>query len=287
MASAAVLILAAFLLFSAAALDVMEILRPEPDFSTFAEFLDKTKVIDDVKSLQTATVLALDNDAMAAVTALSLPPAVVHQLISLHVLLDYYDPDMLDRDFKKDKTALLATLLQVSFKRGATGVESFLNYTERDDQSMYFGSTAPGASQDSELIKVVGARPYDLSVFHISKAILPPSIARGSTCAPSSVLAAPVAAVGKPSSVAEGPAASSGDSEVSGIAASPAASAPAQAPASAAERAVSGAALGLAVAVAVFVGFWIYSKRAEEQGQDELKCYNLDLLDWIVNVMSY
>ncbi|XP_074588093.1 fasciclin-like arabinogalactan protein 14 [Curcuma longa] len=251
MASAAVLLLTAFLFSSSAAVDVMEILRLEPDFSTFTEFLDKTKVAQDISSLHTATVLALDNDAMTAVTAL--PPAVARELLSLHVILDYYDPDTLDRDFKKDKTAILPTLLQVT-GHGGVSVDSFLNYTERADQSMYFGSTAPGAAHDSELIKVVGARPYDLSVLHISKAILSPSIVRGSTGAPSSVLAAPVVVDGDGSSVAQGPVASSGDSEVSGIAASPAASTPAQAPASAAERVMVGAALGLGVAVAVAVG---------------------------------
>ncbi|KAG6502088.1 fasciclin-like arabinogalactan protein 3 [Zingiber officinale] len=174
----------ALLLLSAAAVgalafDVKEILSPEPDFSTFTKYLTDTKVADDINSRKTITVLVLDNTAVAPLAGLS--AAQLKDVLSVHVLLDYYDPDTLDRDFK-NKTALITTLFQTTGR--AADNNGFLNYAEKADQSMYFGSAAAGAPQDSELMKVIGARPYDLSVIQISKAIIPPGIAGGSTAAP-------------------------------------------------------------------------------------------------------
>ncbi|KAG6498174.1 fasciclin-like arabinogalactan protein 3 [Zingiber officinale] len=174
----------ALLLLSAAAVgalafDVNEILSPEPDFSTFTKYLTDTKVADDINSRKTITVLVLDNTAVAPLAGLS--AAQLKDVLSVHVLLDYYDPDTLDRDFK-NKTALMTTLFQTTGR--AADNNGFLNYAEKADQSMFFGSAAAGAPQDSELMKVIGARPYDLSVIQISKAIIPPGIAGGSTATP-------------------------------------------------------------------------------------------------------
>ncbi|XP_074565045.1 fasciclin-like arabinogalactan protein 8 [Curcuma longa] len=239
--SAAVL---AFLLLSSAAVaalafDVKEILAPEPDFSSFTKYLIDTKVADDINSRKTATVLALDNSAVAPLAGLS--AAQLKDVLTVHVLLDYYDPDTLDRVFK-NKSALLPTLFQGSAH--AADDNGLLNYVEKADESMYFGSAAGGASPDSELIKVIGARPYDLSVIQVSKAIIPPGVAGGSDASAS--------AGGDTNSSAAAPKAG-GDNAAS--ASSDAAAAPGPAgekKASSGERVVAGSALGLAMAMAFF-----------------------------------
>lgn len=276
----------ALLLLSAAAVgvlafDVNEILAPEPDFTTFTKYLTDTKVVDDINSRKTITVLVLDNTAVAPLAGLS--AAELKDVLSVHVLLDYYDPDTLDRDFK-NKTALLTTLFQTTGR--AADNNGFLNYVEKADQSMYFGSAAAGAPQDSELIKVIGARPYDLSVIQIGKAIIPPGIAGGSATAPaggnttSPASAAPKAVgggnatsaspnsnppAGSASSPTNGPASDeispSTDTPDAGISSAPVSSDSAAAPgpanekkASSAERVAAGAALGLAMAMALVCG---------------------------------
>ncbi|XP_042472153.1 fasciclin-like arabinogalactan protein 3 [Zingiber officinale] len=177
--SSAAAVLVCLLLSSAAiavlAFDVKEILAPEPDFSSFTKYLTDSKVADDINGRKTATVLALDNSAVAPLAGLS--AAQLKDVLTVHVLLDYYDPDTLHRLFK-NKSAVIATLFQNS-GHGADD-NGLLNYVEKADESMYFGSAAADASPDSELIKVIGARPYDLSVIQVSKAIIPPAVAGGS-----------------------------------------------------------------------------------------------------------
>lgn len=253
-----------FLLLCSAALafDVKEILAPEPDFSSFTKYLIDSKVADDINSRKTATVLALDNSAVAPLAGLS--AAQLKDVLTVHVLLDYYDPDTLDRVFK-NKSALIATLFQDSGH--AADNDGMLNYVEKADQSMYFGSAAGGASPDSELMKVVGARPYDLCVVQVSKAIIPPGVAGGSDAAasasnnatsasPTSGDATTGASAGSASTPGKGPASSeSTPSAGAGTASIDAAAAPGPAgekKASSGERVVVGTALGLAMAMAVF-----------------------------------
>lgn len=247
----------AFLLLSSAAvialaLDVKEILAPEPDFSSFTKYLIDTKVADDINSRKTATVLALDNSAVAPLAGLS--AAQLKDVLTVHVLLDYYDPDTLDRVFK-NKSGLVATLFQDSGH--AAGNDGLLNYVEKADQTMYFGSAAVGASPDSELMKVIGARPYDLCVIQVSKAIIPPGVAGGSDAAASAgdnaTSASPTS--GSASTPAKDPASSESTRTDLSPASSDAAAAPGPAgekKASSAERVVVGTALGLAMAMAVF-----------------------------------
>lgn len=280
----ALLLLSAAAAVGVLAFDVTEILAPEPDFSTFTKYLTDTKVVDDINSRKTITVLALDNTAVAPLAGLS--AAQLKDVLAVHVILDYYDPDTLDRDFK-NKTALFTTLFQTTGR--AVDNNGFLNYVEKADQSMYFGSAAAGAPQDSELIKVIGARPYDMVVLQISKAIIPPGIAGGSATAPaggnsnttSPAAAAPKAGggggnatsaspdstppAGSASSPTKGPASDeispSADTPDAGISSAPASSDSAAAPgpanekkASSAEGVAAGAALGLAMAMAVICG---------------------------------
>ncbi|KAG6520861.1 fasciclin-like arabinogalactan protein 10 [Zingiber officinale] len=240
--SSAAAVLVCLLLSSAAiavlAFDVKEILAPEPDFSSFTKYLTDSKVADDINGRKTATVLVLDNSAVAPLAGLS--AAQLKDVLTVHVLLDYYDPDTLHRLFK-NKSAVIATLFQNSGH--AADDNGLLNYVEKADESMYFGSAAADASPDSELIKVIGARPYDLSVIQVSKAIIPPAVAGGSDASTS--------AGGNATSLAPKAGVDTATSASSDAAAAPGPAG--EKKASSAERVVVvGTALGLAMAMAVF-----------------------------------
>nr|CAD1825903.1 unnamed protein product [Ananas comosus var. bracteatus] len=130
---------------------------------------------DEINRRQTITVLVVDNSAAGAFS--SLQADVLKRALSVHVILDYYDPYKFER--LKSKTALLTTLYQASGV--AENRMGFLNYTERtDDERMLFGSAEPGAPLTAELVKVVAARPYNISVLQVTAAIIPPgSTGRG------------------------------------------------------------------------------------------------------------
>nr|CAD1825945.1 unnamed protein product [Ananas comosus var. bracteatus] len=155
----------------AAAHNITEILAPFSDFSNFNNLLSQSKVADEINRRQTITVLVVDNSAAGAFS--SLQADVLNRALSVHVILDYYDPYKFER--LKSKTALLTTLYQASGV--AANRMGFLNYTERtDDERMLFGSAEPGAPLTAELVKVVAARPYNISVLQVTAAIIPPGI---------------------------------------------------------------------------------------------------------------
>jgi hypothetical protein len=70
------------------------------------------------------TVLAVDNDGIGMAQLRSMPREAIRQHLSLHVLLGYYDPDMLAR-LRPGETADVSTLFQPSgdARRGVGMVE--------------------------------------------------------------------------------------------------------------------------------------------------------------------
>ncbi|XP_047063981.1 fasciclin-like arabinogalactan protein 14 [Lolium rigidum] len=162
-----------FLVSSTAAFNITRILGEFSDFSTLNSLFSQTKLADEINRRQTITVLAVDNGAMGAISAL--PSDVQRKVLAVHVVLDYYDADKL-RGIKNG-SAMLTTMFQSTGQ--ATNRMGFINYTRRADGVMMFGSAEPGASLTSQMVKSVASRPYNISVLQVSSAIVPPSI--GST----------------------------------------------------------------------------------------------------------
>ncbi|CAL9101365.1 unnamed protein product [Musa textilis] len=182
-AHAAVLFFLLFVSSASSALDIVKILQPFPEYSTFTKYLTQTKVADEINRRKTITVLVVNDSAIAPLSSLS--GDALKNAISVHVILDYYDPYTLDN--LSNKTALLTTLFQASGH--ATGRLGFLNFTELPGEHMVFGSAAPGAPLDSELNKVVAVQPYDISVLGISAAIVPSGSGSVATTSPTPKLA--------------------------------------------------------------------------------------------------
>ncbi|GAB2271586.1 Kinesin-like protein fla10 [Dionaea muscipula] len=173
MAASTAFLLALALLSAAtiSAHNILEILSGYPDYSLFSSYLNQTRLADDINSRQTITVLALPNADMTSLTA-DRPLSVIKKVLSLHILLDYYDPQKLYSI--SEGTTLTTTLYQTTGE--ATGNIGFVNITDLKDGKIGFGSAAPGSKLDSFYTKSVMQIPYNISVLEISAPIIPPGI---------------------------------------------------------------------------------------------------------------
>ncbi|XP_064980801.1 fasciclin-like arabinogalactan protein 14 [Musa acuminata AAA Group] len=178
-----------FLLFPlAASHNITRILAQFDDFSTFNSLLTQTQLVSDINSRRTITVLAVDNGAASSVS--SRPTDELKKILSVHVVLDYYDDAKLHK--LPNHTAILTTLFQATGL--ASGRNGFLNVTNMGNGQIAFGSAVPGSSLVANFVKVVATRPYNISVIQISSVIVPPSISGGASNHSTSPTAAPVAA---------------------------------------------------------------------------------------------
>ncbi|RWR82615.1 fasciclin-like arabinogalactan protein 14 [Cinnamomum micranthum f. kanehirae] len=175
------LVLFSFLLFSSAtAFNITRILNQYPEFSTFNSLLTQTRLAAAINNRRTITVLAVDDGAISAVSGK--PEDIAKRILSVHVVLDYYDMEKLKKiSMRKKRSTLLTTLFQSTGL--ARNQQGFINITipklndDGDfDGGIMLGSASPGSGLNSNLLKPVVARPYNISVFQISSVIIPPGI---------------------------------------------------------------------------------------------------------------
>ena len=151
--------------------NITDILSGFPEYSDFNNYLTQTKLNDEINSRQTITVLVLNNGALSALTAKH-PISVIKNALSLHVVLDYYDPTKLHQ-IPKGST-LSTTLYQTT--GNAPGNLGFVNITDLQGGKVGFGSAVPGSKLDSSYTKAVKQIPYNISVIEISAPIIAPGI---------------------------------------------------------------------------------------------------------------
>merc|ERR1712226_414550 len=170
--ASSLLFFALFLAFSSAALafNITMLLDRHPDFSSMNDYLSKTQLDKQINSRNTITVLAVDNKAIAGLSGLNLDE--VRKILSVHVVLDYYDVQKLSTLTKK--STLLTTLFQASGT--AMNQQGFVNVSIINEGEIAFGSGVKGSKLDSKLVKSVAAQPFNISVLQISSAIVPPGI---------------------------------------------------------------------------------------------------------------
>ncbi|KAL2892382.1 Fasciclin-like arabinogalactan protein 10 [Bienertia sinuspersici] len=156
--------------------NITEILSSDPNLSQFSSYLSQTKLDDEINSRQTITVLALDNAAMSSLTSNN-SLSVIKNLLSLHVLLDYYDPKKLHSI--QNGTVLTTTLYQTT--GSATSQEGSVNITDLKGGTVGFGSGVPGSKLESTYTKSVKQIPYNISVLEISDPIIAPSLMNSSS----------------------------------------------------------------------------------------------------------
>ncbi|KAF3780472.1 Fasciclin-like arabinogalactan protein 8 [Nymphaea thermarum] len=163
---------------SASSFDITSILSQFSDFSVFNGYLSQTNLVFAINSRSTITILAVSNDGMSALSGL--PLDAIQRVLSLHVILDYYDEQKLHH--LSHKTTHLTTLFQTTGT--ATGEAGFLNVTVLSSGTVAFGSAMQGASLSANLVKSITSQPYDVSVLQISSVIFPPGFNDGSSSIP-------------------------------------------------------------------------------------------------------
>ncbi|XP_020218957.1 fasciclin-like arabinogalactan protein 10 [Cajanus cajan] len=156
---------------SVSAHNITDILAADPDYSQFNDFLSQTGLADEINTRQTITVLVLNNAAFSAAAG-SHPLSVVKNLLSLHILLDYFDNTKLHQI--TNGTTLSTTLYQTTGT--AHGNVGSVNITDLKGGKVGFGSAAPGSKLDSTYTKSVKQIPYNISVIEISAPIIAPGI---------------------------------------------------------------------------------------------------------------
>ncbi|OMO65953.1 hypothetical protein COLO4_30898 [Corchorus olitorius] len=218
------------------AFNITKILSAFPDFTAFNNILLQSGVANTINSKQTITVLAVANGAMGDASGLSQDAA--KKILSVHVILDYYDTDKL-KYLNKSQSITLTTLYQESGL--AQNQQGFLNLTFNGEGKAVFGSAAPGSQQNSVFVKSIASDPYNISVLQVSNIISINNANSSTTPSPPSNPSSPPAqppAAKSPSqqppskSPASSPPAKSPATPSSPPATSPASSPPAKSPSS-------------------------------------------------------
>ncbi|KAH7864630.1 hypothetical protein Vadar_031919 [Vaccinium darrowii] len=154
--------------------NITEILSPFPEYSQYNTYLSQTKLSDEINSRDTITVLVLNNAAISIFATKQSPLSVIKTVLSLHVLLDYFDAAKLHQI--SAGTAMSTTLYQTT--GDAQGHLGFVNITVLKGGKVGFCSAAApsGSAPNSTYVKEVKKIPYHISVVEISEPILAPGI---------------------------------------------------------------------------------------------------------------
>ncbi|KAK1268753.1 Fasciclin-like arabinogalactan protein 2 [Acorus gramineus] len=159
--------------------NITKILAQFPQFSTFNHYLTTSHLAVEINQRQTITVLAVDNAGMASLLAKKLPLYTIKNVLSLHVLVDYFGAKKLHQI--TDGTALVSSMFQAT--GAAPGTTGFVNITDLPAGHVGFGAQDSG-SLDARFVKSVVEHPYKISVIQISTTLVSPE-AQAPTPAPS------------------------------------------------------------------------------------------------------
>ncbi|XP_019196702.1 PREDICTED: fasciclin-like arabinogalactan protein 1 [Ipomoea nil] len=181
-AAAAVFLSLALLLLPSAteAYNITAILAKYKEFSTFNHYLSLTHLAADINSRDTITVCAVDDAAMADLLAKHHSIYTIKNVLSLHVLLDYYGAKKLHQ--LTNGTALAATMFQAT--GSAPGAAGFVNITDLKGGKVGFGPQGDGGALPATFVKAVEEIPYNISIIHISS-VLPSAAAEAPAPEPS------------------------------------------------------------------------------------------------------
>ncbi|CAF2137603.1 BnaA02g08870D [Brassica napus] len=157
--------------------NVTRLLANHPSFSSFNHLLTKTHLADEINRRTTITVCAVNNAAMSALTSKGYTISTLKNILSLHVLLDYFGAKKLHQI--GGGSALAATLFQAT--GAAPGTTGFVNITMLRGGKV--GFRPDGGDMSSFFVKSLEEVPYNISVIQISR-ILPSDAASAPTTAP-------------------------------------------------------------------------------------------------------
>jgi uncharacterized surface protein with fasciclin (FAS1) repeats len=156
-----------------AAHNITAILSGHRDLAEFGRELAATGLADDIDDRNTITVLAVDDAHMAPLKARGLPRETLRHVLSLHVLVDYYDDAKLHR--LPGGSADVSTLFQAS--GDAPGSAGMVRVAERRGGRVAFAPEDDAGSAAAAVFYVgpVHEAPYNISVLWVSGVISSPA----------------------------------------------------------------------------------------------------------------
>ncbi|KAK9080701.1 hypothetical protein SSX86_000459 [Deinandra increscens subsp. villosa] len=161
--------------------NITTILAKFPEFSTFNHYLTVTHLAGEINNRQTITVCAVNNAGMSDLLRKHLSVSAMKNVLSLHVLLDYFGAKKLHQI--TDGTALAATMFQATGT--ATGSSGFVNITDLKGGKVGFGSVESGTT-DATFVRSLQEIAYNISVIQISS-VLPSAEAEAPAPEPAAV----------------------------------------------------------------------------------------------------
>lgn len=161
--------------------NVTRLLANHPSFSSFNHLLTQTHLAEEINRRTTITVCAVDNAAMSALTSRGYTIPTLKNILSFHVLLDYFSAEKLHHI--GGGSALAATLLQAT--GAAPGTTGFVNITMLRGGKVGFSPN--GGDPSSFFVKSIEEVPYNISVIQISR-VLPSDAASATTPAPAEMI---------------------------------------------------------------------------------------------------
>lgn len=145
--------------------NITRILAKHPEFSTFNHYLTVTHLAAEINRRQTITVLALDNSAMSSLLSKQLSVYTLRNVLSLHVLTDYFGSKKLHQ--VTNGTALTSSMFQAT--GSAPGSSGYMNITDLKGGKVGFGAEDNDGKLDATYVKSVAEFPYNISVLQISQ----------------------------------------------------------------------------------------------------------------------
>ncbi|KAG5081824.1 hypothetical protein AAZX31_02G290500 [Glycine max] len=162
--------------------NITRMLAKHPGFSTFNHYLSLTHLAEEINRRQTITVLALDNAAMSSLLDKHLSLPTIKNVLSLHVLVDYFGAKKLHQI--NNSTTLVSSMFQAT--GSASGTAGYVNITNLKAGKVGFAAEDNDGSLHSFYVKSVQEMPYYISVLQISAAISSAD-AEAPTAAPSAI----------------------------------------------------------------------------------------------------
>ncbi|KAB2610723.1 fasciclin-like arabinogalactan protein 2 [Pyrus ussuriensis x Pyrus communis] len=147
--------------------NITRILDQHPSLSTFNHYLSLTHLATEINRRQTITVLALDNAAMSSLISKGLSVYTIKNVLSLHVLVDYFGAKKLHQ--LTHGTTLASSMFQATGV--AAGTSGYVNITNLKGGKVGFGAEDNGGTLNSFYVKSVLEMPYNISVLQISQAL--------------------------------------------------------------------------------------------------------------------
>ncbi|KAL3333636.1 hypothetical protein AABB24_033627 [Solanum stoloniferum] len=180
-ATVAAAVLSVVLLISATeAHNITNILASHTQFSTFNRYLTTTHLAAEINRRQTITVCVVDNAGMSDLLSKHLSIYTIKNVLSFHVLLDYFDAKKLHQI--TNGTALAATMFQAT--GSATGSSGFVNITDLKGGKVGLSPADYNVPTPAKFVKSIVEIPFNISVIQISM-ILPSDEAEAPTPGPS------------------------------------------------------------------------------------------------------